>query len=111
MAETEPLACPTSSAPTSESAVSAFSLSVLISGIRCTLTYVVFPWLLPFLGLVAGFGTAIGVIVGIVAIASNAVSIRRMWATDFRYKWPVTVLNAGIIVLLLVLLGLDLANL
>jgi hypothetical protein len=89
----------------------AFSLSVLISGIRCTLTYVVFPWLLPFLGLAAGVGSAIGLVVGVVAIVFNVLSIRRVWRTDFRLKWPVTVFNSTIILMLLVLFALDLADL
>lgn len=111
MSATEPLLHPPAPAPTSDRATRAFSLSVLISGIRCSLTYVVFPWLLPFLGLATGFGSAVGVVVGVVAIVSNVFSIRRMWATDFRYKWHVTFLNSAIIVLLAVLLGLDLADL
>lgn len=97
--------------PNSERATTTFSLSVVISGIRCTLAYVVFPWLLPFVGLAAGVGSAIGLVVGVVAIAFNVLSIRRMWATGFRLKWLVTVLNSVVIVMLLILLGLDLAEL
>jgi hypothetical protein len=97
-------------APT-DPAARAVSASVVISGTRCLLTYVVFPWLLPVLGLAAGVGSAIGLTVGVVAIASNVVSIRRMWRTDFRYKRPVTVVNVAIIGMLVVLIGLDLAAL
>lgn len=89
----------------------AFSLSVVISGIRCALTYVIFPWVLPLLGIAGGVGPAIGLIVGAVAIGFNVASIRRFWVADHRWKWPITVLNTGVIVLLLVLIGLDLANL
>ena len=85
----------------------AVSLSMLISGIRCSLTYVVFPWLLPLLGLAAGIGSTIGIVVGLVAIVFNLASIRRMWRADHRLKWPVTILNASVIVLLVVLVALD----
>jgi hypothetical protein len=89
----------------------AFSLSVLISGIRCSLTYVIFPWILPLLGIAGGVGPAIGLIVGTVAIGFNIASIRRFWVADHRWKWAITVLNSGVIVLLVVLIALDFANL
>jgi len=90
-------------------AARAVSASVAISGTRCLLTYVVFPWLLPVLGLAAGVGSTIGLVVGVVAVASNVVSIRRMWRTDFRYKLPLTVVNLAIIVLLVALIAADVA--
>lgn len=92
-------------------AANAFSISMMVSGIRCLLTYIVFPWALPLLGLAAGVGTAIGLVFGLLAIGSNVLSIRRMWATDWKWKWPITVINVGVIVLLLVLIGLDVSDL
>jgi hypothetical protein len=92
-------------------ATRAFSVSILISGIRCVLTYVIFPWVLPLLGFAGGVGPTIGLVVGTVAIGFNLASIRRFWISDHRWKWPITVLNTSVIVLLLVLLGQDLAEL
>ena len=51
---------PTSTAPTSapaadqNEAARLFSLSIVISGTRCLLTYIVFPWVLPVLGIAGG---------------------------------------------------------
>ncbi len=45
-------------------ATKAFSVSILISGIRCVLTYVIFPWVLPLLGFAGGVGPAVGLVVG-----------------------------------------------
>ena len=92
-------------------ATKAFSVSILISGIRCVLTYVIFPWVLPVLGFAGGVGPAVGLVVGTIAIGFNIASIRRFWVADHRWKWPITVLNSSVIVLLLILLGLDLAEL
>lgn len=89
----------------------AFSMSVVISGIRCALTYVIFPWVLPLLGIAGGVGPAIGLIVGVVAIGFNVASIRRFWAADHKWKWAITALNTGVIILLVVLISLDIANL
>ena len=88
-----------------------FSQSILISGIRCVLTYVVFPFIFPIVGITSGIGSTIGLIVGSIAIVANIFSIRRFHRADHRYKWPVSALNAGIIVLLLILMVLDANNL
>jgi hypothetical protein len=89
----------------------AFSTSVLVSATRCTLTYLVLPFLLPALGLAAGVGPAIGIPVGIVAIGCNIGTIRRFWAADHRYRWAYTALALTVIVLLAVLLVEDVASL
>jgi len=94
-----------------ERATRAFSTSVLVSGIRCTLAYVVFPWLLPALGLASGVGPALGLVIGPVAIGFNIASIRRFHASDHRWKWWITALNGAVIVLLLVLFALDVRDL
>lgn len=94
-----------------DSANRAFSTSILISAIRCTLTYVVFPWVLPAAGRAGGVGPGLGLVIGVVAIGFNVASIRRFWASDHKWKVHVTLLNAGVIVLLSVLVVLDLRDL
>ena len=100
-------------APSTEETVSttdaenAFSKSILVSAVRCTFTYLLIPFGFPLIGLGAGVGPWIGVPVGIVAISANVISIRRFHRSDHKYKWPMTAINVGIIVLLSVLLVLD----
>ena len=86
----------------------AFSTSVLVSAIRCTLTYVVFPWLLPALGVAGGVGPGIGLAIGTVAIGFNVASIRRFQASQHKWRTRVIALNCAVIVLLSVLVVLDL---
>ena len=62
---------------TEEQANRTFSTSVLVSAVRCTLAYGVFPWLLPAFGVASGVGPAIGLAIGPIAIAFNVASIRR----------------------------------
>jgi hypothetical protein len=88
-------------------ATSAFSTSVLISAVRCTLTYVVFPWLLPLLGLAKGVGPIIGIAIGGIAIVFNVLSIRRFMISRHRMRWAIAALNVSVIVLLLVLMVQD----
>jgi hypothetical protein len=92
---------------TEDQANRTFSTSVLVSAVRCTLAYVVFPWLLPAFGVAGDVGPAIGLVIGPVAIAFNVVSIRRFHASDHRWKWYITALNCAVIVLLAVLFVMD----
>jgi hypothetical protein len=110
-------ATPASTAPTSATvdeqneAARLFSLSIVISGTRCLLTYIVFPWVLPVLGIAGGVGPVVGVIVGVVAIAFNLLSIRRWRASGHAWRVPLMTLNSVVIVFLLVLVALDVSEL
>ena len=97
--------------PASDSTQRLFTMSMVISGIRCVLAYVVLPFFTPFLGLAPGVGPVLGLVIGAVAIAANVFSIRRFWRADHRWKVPITVLHVGVIILLLVLIWFDLAEL
>jgi hypothetical protein len=94
-----------------EDAQRVFSTSVVISAVRCLLTYVLFPFVAPVVGIASGVGSTIGIITSTIAIAANVWSIRRFHRADHRWKWPITAINVAIIALLLVLLGLDVADL
>lgn len=97
--------------PTAVDAERAFSKSVMVSAVRCTLTYVLIPFVFPLIGFGAGVGPWIGLPIGIAAIIANVVSIRRFHRADHRWKWPMTAINVGIIGLLAVLVVLDAAEL
>lgn len=94
-----------------ESAERAFTTSIIVSAVRCTLTYVLIPFVFPLIGFGAGVGPWIGVPVGIAAIIANIVSIRRFQRADHRWKWPMTAINLAIIVLVSVLVVMDLTRL
>lgn len=89
----------------------AFSTSILVSATRCLLTYIVLPFLAPALGLAAGVGPAVGIPIGIVAIAFNILTIRRFWAADHRWRWAYTAIALTVIALLLVLMVEDILDL
>ena len=88
-----------------------FSVSVVVSGVRCFLAYVLFPWLLPAARIASGVGSGLGLAIGAAAITFNGLSIRRFQRTGHRWRWPITALNSGIIVLLAVLMVIDLNDL
>ncbi|MCY4423630.1 MAG: hypothetical protein OXC06_11230 [Acidimicrobiaceae bacterium] len=97
--------------PAERPAERVFSASVVVSGFRCFLAYVLFPWLLPAAGIASGVGSGLGLAIGAVAIVFNLLSIRRFQRAGHRWRWAITALNGGIIVLLTVLIVMDLTDL
>jgi hypothetical protein len=94
-----------------QEAARVFSVSILISAVRCMLTYVVFPWVLPLLGIAGGVGPAVGVLVGVVAIVANVVSIRRFRRSGHPWRKALMALNLSVIGLLMVLVLMDVSEL
>jgi hypothetical protein len=106
--KTSGLACP---APNASDLTRGFNVSVLVSGVRCTLSYVVLPFLVPVLGFAPGVGPALGLLIGVVAIAANAWSFRRFWKTTHPWRPAALAVHALIIVFLAVLIVIDLGSL
>jgi hypothetical protein len=108
---------PSSTAPTGtaadkqQAAARLFSVSILVSAVRCLLTYVVFPWVLPVLGVARGVGPGVGLAVGAVAIVANVVSIRRFRRSRHPWRKPLMALNLSVIGLLVVLVLMDVSEL
>lgn len=88
-----------------------FSTSILISAVRCILSYVVFPILAPTLGAITKVGAAIGIPIGIVALVFDVRAVRRFWLANHRYRWPFTIIYGIVIVLVSTLFLRDLRNL
>jgi hypothetical protein len=86
----------------------AFSMAMVISGVRCLIAYILLPFVAPLLNLAPGVGPWLGVTIGIVAIVANLFSIRRFARSRHRLRIPVIAINILVIVFLLVLLGIDL---
>lgn len=88
-------------------AYAAFQKSMMISATRCTLTYVVFPFLLPLLNFLRDWTPVIGVVIGSVALVADVFTIRRFFAIDHKYRWYFASIVFGIMCLLSVLLVQD----
>ena len=95
------------SKPESDKAVSGFRRSMLISTIRCTLTYLVFPFVLPALGLVTETGLLIGIVIGTLAIACDIFAIRRFFVAEHKWRWHFSTVALSVVALLAVLLVQD----
>ena len=80
----------------------AFGTSILISTVRCLLTYVLLPLLKPVIDLSGGVGPILGLGIGTVSAVAIVYSMRRFWRADHRMRWAYTVVGGGILVLLAV---------
>ncbi|MEY2974711.1 MAG: hypothetical protein RIR49_1131 [Actinomycetota bacterium] len=89
----------------------AFQTSIMVATVRCLLMYIVFPFVLPALGIAGGVGPLIGIPISIVAIVAIVMSVRRFWRADHSKRWHYTVLGGAVIVFLSVLIVIDLGEL
>jgi ABC-type iron transport system FetAB permease component len=76
-----------------------FETPLLVSAVRCTLRYVLLPFVLPLAGLASG--AALGVLLVLDAIAAIAIvsTLRRLWRTQHPSRWQYLALALGLAVL------------
>lgn len=99
--------CPPVRSSASSGVERAFNVSIIVSGVRCTLAYVLLPFVAPFIGLAPGIGPALGLAIGAIAIVANVLSMRRFWRARHPWRKPVTVIHMGMIAFLVVLMTID----
>lgn len=79
----------------------AFRVSVVISAIRCLITYLAIPILVPLLSLAGWVAAPIGIALCVVAVINGVVSVRRFWVSDHARRWMYT----GFMAIVFVILG------
>lgn len=89
----------------------AFQTSIMVAAARCLLMYIVFPFVLPAIGVAKGVGPAIGLPISLIAIVCIVMSMRRFWRADHSKRWHYTVLGTTVIGFLVVLAIRDVASL
>ena len=87
---------------TAADAQAAFRTSILVSTVRCLLTYIVLPFVIPAIGLAAGVGPVISLIISAVAAYFLVGSMRRFWRVHHRKRWHYTSLALVVGCLLIV---------
>jgi len=95
-----PVDAPSGSA---EGARKAFQTSLVVATFRCLLMYVVFPFVLPAVGLAKGVGPAIGLVINIAAMVCIVMSMRRFWRADHPKRWWYGAFGGTVLVFLVVL--------
>ena len=79
-----------------------FGKSIAISGLRCTLTYIVLPLLAPIFNLTGASLPVIGLLLGAVSMVAITISMRRFFAADHKYRWGYAAIGGTIFVMLIV---------
>ena len=95
------LRVPNRAAP-DNAAESVFGASILLSTVRCLLTYVLLPILKPVVDLSGGVGPVLGLVLGTVSAVAIVAAMRRFWAASHRWRWGYTAIGGGILALLTV---------
>jgi hypothetical protein len=88
-----------------------FSVAMVISGLRCLLSYIVLPFVAPALGAATGIEPYVGIPISIVALVFDVRGMRRFWIADHRYRWPMTVIYLAVMGLVTALLVSDIHHL
>lgn len=90
---------------------SAFQTSIAVATVRCLLMYIVFPFVLPAVGVASGVGPVIGLTISVVAIVAITMSIRRFWRADHSKRWHYTVVGSVVMAFMVYLIVRDLITL
>jgi hypothetical protein len=96
---------------TAEGARQAFQTSLVVATVRCLLMYIVFPFVLPAVGLASDVGPAIGLAISVAAIVCIVMSMRRFWRADHPLRWWYGALGGTVMCLLVVLIAVDISTL
>ena len=89
----------------------AFNFSLIFTGVRCILQYIVLPFILPVIGIAADTALPILLVINVLAIISMFYSVRRFWQINYEYKWQYLLFALFILVLLVAFIALDLSRL
>lgn len=68
----------------------AFRIAVVASGIRCLITYLMIPVLVPVLSLSGWVSAPITLVLCTVAVVNGVLAVRRFWHADHRLRWMYT---------------------
>lgn len=85
--------------------------SMLIAGVRCTITYIVIPFGAPIIAWLGVLGTPLSLALSLVAIVMAVSSLRRVWMADYRHRWPYTAFIVLAVVLLTIVVVGDIRTL
>lgn len=86
----------------------ALGLALVISGLRCTLQYVILPVVLPLIGLWSGLSLAIVVLFDLLAIGLLISSLRYFWRVQHPRRFDILPLSGAIFLLVAGSLAFDL---
>lgn len=88
-----------------------FSTGIVLSALRCLLSYVLLPILAPVLGVATAVAPEIGLPLAVVALGFDVVGMRRFWLANHRSRWTMTGIYAAVMGLVIGLMVIEIADL
>jgi hypothetical protein len=74
--------------------------SLVISAVRCVITYAIIPAMAPVITGLGGLATPLALLLSLVAGVMAVVSLRRVWLADWSRRWGYTAFIAVVLLLL-----------
>ena len=81
-----------------------FNISIVLSGLRCLLGYVLLPVVTPLIGAAARVAPVIGIPIAIVALVFDVMAVRRFWLANHRWRWGISAIYVVVMSMVLALL-------
>jgi len=88
-----------------------FSTGILLSALRCLLTYVLLPIVAPLLGAAAGVAPAIGLPLAVVALGFDVAGMRRFFVANHKSRWAMSAIYLAVMGLVVALMVIDIVDL
>ena len=85
--------------------------SIIISGIRCIITYLLVPIVTPIIGFMGAVAAPVSITLSLIAIGFGYNSLKRFWLADHPLRWRYTIFIAVVWVLLVVGIIVDVVGL
>lgn len=85
--------------------------SLVISAVRCVITYAIIPAMAPVVTGMGVVATPLAIVLSLVAGVMAVVSLRRVWLADWSQRWAYTAFIVVVVTLLAVTLVLDVRTL
>ena len=85
--------------------------SLVLSAVRCLVTYVAVPILLPAIGWLGEVATPLSLVLSLAAVVLAVNNLRRVWLADWSGRWAYTAFSVVVLVVLAVLVVFDVRHL
>lgn len=85
--------------------------SLLISAVRCVITYALIPALVPVIGGLGMVATPLSLAMSALAAVMAVVSLRRVWLADWAGRWGYTAFILVVLVVTAIVIAVDVRTL
>lgn len=83
--------------------------AIVITAVRCVITYVIIPIGVTVVNFLAVLSTPISVVLYAFAFVNGIIGVRRLWLSNHELRWTFTLFMAFIFILLFIMIGGDIS--